>query len=40
MHAAIYKIFPVFSILTALALATAFAPVGVTMPNPICPPFC
>jgi hypothetical protein len=32
MHAAIYKIFPVFSILTALALALAFAPDAVTHP--------
>jgi hypothetical protein len=40
MHAAIFKAFPVFSIVTALALALAFAPVGVTMPNEICPPFC
>ena len=40
MHAAIYNVFPVFSIVTALMLALAFAPVGVTMPNPICPPLC
>jgi hypothetical protein len=40
MHAAIYKAFPIFSILTAMALATAFAPVGVTMPGTLCPPFC
>jgi hypothetical protein len=40
MHAAIYKIFPVFSIVTAMALALAFAPVGVTMPGTICPPTC
>jgi hypothetical protein len=40
MHAAIFKIFPVFSIVTAVALALAFAPVGVTMPGTICPPTC
>ena len=40
MHAAIFKTLPIFSLVTALALALAFAPVGVTMPNEICPPFC
>jgi hypothetical protein len=40
MHAAIYKVFPMFSVLTALTLALAFAPVGVTMPNELCPPIC
>jgi hypothetical protein len=40
MHAAIFKTLPIFSIVTAMALALAFAPVGVTMPGAICPPFC
>jgi hypothetical protein len=40
MHAAIFKTLPIFSLVMAVALAIAFAPVGVTMPNPTCPPFC
>jgi hypothetical protein len=39
MHAAIYKAFPILSIVTALALALAFAPASYTMP-PTCPPVC
>ena len=39
MHAAIYKTFPILSIVTAMALALAFAPASYTMP-PICPPVC
>ena len=39
MHAAIYKVFPIFSILTAVTLALAFAPASYTMP-PVCPPVC
>ena len=39
MHAATYKVLPVFSIVTALALALAFAPASYTMP-PWCPPIC
>lgn len=39
MHAAIYKLFPVYSILTAVALALAFAPDAVTHPWQ-CPPVC
>jgi hypothetical protein len=39
MHAAIYKTFPIFSIVAALALALAFAPVGVTK-SYVCPPIC
>jgi hypothetical protein len=40
MHATIFKTFPIFSIVTALALALAFAPVSATMPNTVCPPIC
>lgn len=40
MHAAIFKTFPILSIVTALALALAFAPIGVTMPETNCPPIC
>jgi hypothetical protein len=40
MHAAIFKTLPIFSIVTALALALAFAPVGVRMPGELCPPYC
>jgi len=39
MHAAIYKTFPIFSIVTALALALACAPVGATKSH-LCPPIC
>jgi hypothetical protein len=40
MYAAIFKTLPIFSIVTALALALAFAPIGVTMPETNCPPIC
>lgn len=40
MHAAIFKSLPIFSLVTAMALALAFAPVSFTMPNSICPPIC
>jgi hypothetical protein len=39
MHAAIYKLFPVFSIVTALTLALALAPVSFTKAW-ACPPVC
>jgi hypothetical protein len=39
MHAAIYKLFPVFSIVTALTLALAFAPLSFTKAW-ACPPVC
>jgi hypothetical protein len=41
MHAAIFKTLPIFSLVTALALALAlaFAPVGYTKPF-WCPPVC
>jgi hypothetical protein len=39
MHAAIFKTLPIFSIVTAVALALAFAPFGVTHPFQ-CPPVC
>jgi hypothetical protein len=39
MHAAIFKTLPIFSIVTAMALALAFAPVGETKAF-WCPPFC
>jgi hypothetical protein len=40
MHAAIFKTLPIFSLVTAIALALAFAPIGVTMPETNCPPIC
>jgi hypothetical protein len=40
MHAAIFKTLPIFSIVTAFALALALAPLGVTMPELNCPPYC
>ena len=39
MHAAIFKTLPIFSLMTAMALALAFAPVSFTKPWP-CPPLC
>ena len=39
MHAAIFKALPIFSLVTAIALALAFAPVGVTK-SQWCPPIC
>ena len=39
MHAAIFKTLPIFSLVTALALALAFAPVSYTKPF-WCPPIC
>jgi hypothetical protein len=40
MHATIFKTLPIFSLVTAVALALAFAPLGVTMPELNCPPYC
>jgi hypothetical protein len=39
MHAAIFKTLPIFSIVTAVALALAFTPVSFTKPWQ-CPPLC
>ena len=39
MHAAIFRTLPIFSLVTALALALAFAPVAMTKPF-WCPPVC
>jgi hypothetical protein len=41
MHAAIFKTLPIFSIVTVMTLALAFAPAGPTaVRGPWCPPIC
>ena len=43
MHAAITRalaLSPIFAAVAAVILSLALAPIGPSMPDPICPPFC